>query len=868
LEYENKGNRNVKQFFQKMKCDRRGVVVVMVTLLLIPAILITGTGVDMARIYAANSILHDANQLAANSALASYDALLQDLYGLFGIMSTDEVFADMMDTYIKATVFPEGAVSGAGNFQLFYGSDLSSGGITPAGDQNLANTEVLRRQIEEYAKFRAPAILVQEILDRLDTYKKISADAEAINDKMEIEDGLEDLEKVYRNIYDKINDLNNYDTFQSNMFYTINKTIDELKYELEEMYNARDDYESAKDDGDDDLADDYQEKYNGHISNIRAYINGGKVKTGYRLGGYNDNGNYVKGFWTETEEIRSSQGLRKRLQVYLSTIDDYKSKLDKLVNDGRSADSKKQELKRKVQELRNKLDSGQCSKELTDGLRPKLDEYENLFKYDIEPMCEAMRKTDMPLFDHTRILIEQVGYGDDSQGTTGTLRFMSVDRLGSMSENGDFAIDKGQNFDPNGSYRIDYLYEIISVTPRKYYSPGTFKKFDHKDFSTTHNPEFYQLLKELFSGSTNQNKNNAKKNIEQAMKKIQEYYTGLLEFNPEGAWKYSPGTQTQEGSEWTSGDWGKSGVAKSQVKDAMNSDLITKLGKGIGEAGNVLLLLTYDCEMFSCYTTNKRSENDKEVSMSGIPLGIDVNYFYQSELEYLFHGNEQSAQANLAVITGMIFLVRFVMDYVASFSIDSVNYVVNLVKASFSGLGPFAGVIGELARLAMALGEAAMDTSRLKYGDYVALFKTNANNSWKFTLNASAICGTMDDIIFSDDENSHDDDKNGLCYKDYMRLFLLLTNKDDLAYRTSRLIALNVTNKREGIGGKGNHFAREAAMSSAKLFDMSKCLTGFSITTTADLSMLFLSLPFAQEGVNGVIPPGTVELSVTDYRGY
>ena len=35
------------------------------------------------------------------------------------------------------------------------------------------------------------------------------------------------------------------------------------------------------------------------------------------------------------------------------------------------------------------------------------------------------------------------------------------------------------------------------------------------------------------------------------------------------------------------------------------------------------------------------------------------------------------------------------------------------------------------------------------------------------------------------------------------------------------------------------------------------------------MKMLFLSSPAAQKGyVNGVVPPGSKELSVTDYRGY
>ena len=105
-------------------------------------------------------------------------------------------------------------------------------------------------------------------------------------------------------------------------------------------------------------------------------------------------------------------------------------------------------------------------------------------------------------------------------------------------------------------------------------------------------------------------------------------------------------------------------------------------------------------------------------------------------------------------------------------------------------------------------------------------------------------------------------------YKDYLRLFLLLVDGDTLAQRTAKLIELNVTNKRNNFGDLGSRSEREEAMASAELFDLSNAVTGFSLTTTVDLRMLFLSMPFAQRGVNGVVPPGYLSLTATDYRGY
>ena len=48
---------------------------------------------------------------------------------------------------------------------------------------------------------------------------------------------------------------------------------------------------------------------------------------------------------------------------------------------------------------------------------------------------------------------------------------------------------------------------------------------------------------------------------------------------------------------------------------------------------------------------------------------------------------------------------------------------------------------------------------------------------------------------------------------------------------------------------------------------MQEAVTGVDISTTVEMKMIFLSMPFAQKGINGKIPPGTLELTVVDHRG-
>ena len=214
------------------------------------------------------------------------------------------------------------------------------------------------------------------------------------------------------------------------------------------------------------------------------------------------------------------------------------------------------------------------------------------------------------------------------------------------------------------------------------------------------------------------------------------------------------------------------------------------------------------------------------------------------------------------------------LDYVASFSVSGVNSVVNGVKAALAWTGPFAILAGELARLGLSIGEAVIDVGRLRSGDEVAVFKSNDN--WRLsidglvkastdTLSKDAVSTAFGTAGYSGSDSTateHGDEGITMNYTDYMRLFLLLVPGDTLADRTRRLIELNITNYQKGID------ADENAMANAERYDLGELFTGFTLTTTVDMRMLFLSMPFAQEGVAGIVPPKTLPVSVTDYRGY
>lgn len=882
----------MKKLLQRWKRDCRGAVTVFVTLMLVPAVLISGTGVDLARLYVARSEIQDANQLAANATLASYDALLQDLYGLFGVMQTDGELAEMMEEYIQVALFGEDWNDrGMGTFSHFYG-DASSLAVTAkaADEKNLENTEVLRRQIEEYVKFRAPAIIVNEVLDKLDTFEKIKEDAKVIKAKMDVDDKVDEIEKEYEKLYECIENVNQAKSTEAGAVSSVNSFIDRMRETIFDLFGTRDNYSSMVRDENDDGAEDYENKYKGLFDNLHAFVNGGTIKTGYILGSEDDKGNYHKGYFTgsyHTDGVEKSiRDKKSELEKFISNHTLAKDSLKELVDLAEKAEKKRKELSDLLDNLENELNAGKCSSELKTGLTEQknnngktyIENYRELLGYDIVPMAQAMQSYDEPQLNSTITMSENdVGYGDAKL-------FFIFSEIKALNESKDgykidLKIQNDEQKEKGQTPQKDNLEELYRIAPKKFQVPGDgFEVFQSSRFSSTHNKEFYEKLQEMFA---NQDQTAKKKSIikglEKAAGKIQKQFTGMLEFEPLGAWNYSPGAAANDGDTGfgSDGDWSGSGSAKSQAKKALNDNFLSQIADAGSRAADKLLLLTYDSEMFSCYATNEGYSGDEaneptEENMAGIPLGIKVNYYFQSELEYLYNGNLNDARANLKAVTGMIYLVRFVMDYTASFVVPSVNKTVADVEATVSFLGPGAVAIGELVRLVMALGEGVSDVSRLKDGCTVTVM-TKTDLNWHFSPKgifdqiADGVVGEISDGDFGVKDN---DKVGGFTYKDYLRLFLLLKRDNTLAQRTAKLIELNVTNYKEKIGENSDRSARESAMAAAERVDLRKAITDFSVTTTVDLKMLFLSMPVAQKGVNGVVPPGTKELVVTDYRGY
>jgi hypothetical protein len=251
-----------------------------------------------------------------------------------------------------------------------------------------------------------------------------------------------------------------------------------------------------------------------------------------------------------------------------------------------------------------------------------------------------------------------------------------------------------------------------------------------------------------------------------------------------------------------------------------------------------------------------------------------VNYFYQSEWEYLYSGHE-SAVKNLNSISRLIFTIRLILNYTTVFSVNEVTTVVNAIKAAFSWNPPLAIILSELARAAFVAAESTIDVAKLRAGYKVPLRKSVADGQW--ICSPRGIAKALADAV-SDTAGENKADEKGLAYSSYL-LFLLISKAivyigseadaaTELAKRTGNLIEWNLINYKDGVLSDEDKMA-EALIATGrfKLVDMK---TDFCLTTTVDMRMLFLSMIFAQNfsDSRGIGMPTTISVAVTDYRGY
>ncbi|MGN1165774.1 MAG: DUF5702 domain-containing protein [Lachnospiraceae bacterium] len=156
------------------------------------------------------------------------------------------------------------------------------------------------------------------------------------------------------------------------------------------------------------------------------------------------------------------------------------------------------------------------------------------------------------------------------------------------------------------------------------------------------------------------------------------------------------------------------------------------------------------------------------------------------ELEYICAGKE-SDRENLEAVGKKILMMRFGINYVflkSSASKCAEAEALALTLCSVVALPALTEAAKQVILLAWAYGESIVDLRTLLKGQKVAAIKTE--ESWQLSLSGLLKLNENGDI------NDGKDCKDGISYREYLRILLFLEKKDQIAMRALDIIEQNL----------------------------------------------------------------------------
>ena len=211
----------------KIFYNKRGSLTVFMAGILTVVIILTTVLIDGGRIILARNIVSGAGDMALNAGLTYYNSVLQDTYGLFAISKNMDELEKNLEVYFNATLKSGGlynqglvkelvdiALSGRDTQEVsdIMKMKLAKGdfSISQATGANLSNANVLRAQVLDYMKYRAPAVIGYGFLEKMNILKSLPAQQKALEDKKDYEKKLKEIQDLCLEIYKLSRDYEDY----------------------------------------------------------------------------------------------------------------------------------------------------------------------------------------------------------------------------------------------------------------------------------------------------------------------------------------------------------------------------------------------------------------------------------------------------------------------------------------------------------------------------------------------------------------------------------------------------------------------------------------------------------------------------------
>ena len=878
----------------------KGSISVFVTVIMVPVIFFIGFLVDLTRIkFCGNQAVMAADNYG-EAILTDYDNLLKELYGLFALTQNEEgtEALDRLDSYVKEyymTSFQpnENRIS-FGHLQDFTGTRPYEGWMpyqnavvafeaAPVEGATLNDPKIFNTQIGDFMKFRIIQTVgddMEGIVQAIESVQDMESNIEAVEKRDEITDKAAKVLEAAQDYYVQLEALWQYPDYIQTISSTYAAGMQSIEKLLKEKYS----YYKAYMDEDSEAIEaalehrkeiEEAEESEGNPESGDGSGTEGQPGTGAESEGeapvveplteeeerlckiddeYEEHLDHspdsLQAAFDLAESALTAQIERKDVLTTSygsgAVVADHNGNKDVTVNfdnfDQKAADLKSAAATlanrlEDLEELRGQLDDilqdENVTKELKEGIEAEMAELDKLFGggngyYSADSYKE--------LADHI------VSYS----GQNSAYKLQAEKMRQSIEDRGEECIDSY----PELSKLPDYE-EALDFQQLVYFGTG---------YVTIHDS-----LQDCFgNASADSKKKEAEKKQDDAADLLGDVGDAL---DQEG--EIAGGRDIPSGGDFAG--MGDSGAAGGFDITGMIGSASKSFGSNtLADTGNRLLtklyLVQYDFGMFTSRVTNiedtdaamkgleavaeenpgAAGESETvQLSLTGYPMAPNINYLYQSEIEYLL-GGHNSSKENLNEARNKILAFRVVMNYASTYTVKPINSAIESVSSAFAAVPTVGPILKIAVAAALRLAVAGIET----YGDWVLLTKGEAVCVLKKEpgdLSVTALPGEfaegLNSLLGNIDTKGSKSGQFELDYEQYcMIMMLFLTRSEDLSQRSADLITLNVNTVKQQTGSDGELSSLE--------FKMEDTVTAVDVTCAVQLDMVVMPKGFAKSTVD------------------
>lgn len=198
------------RFLEKTK----GAVSIFLVIILVPMMTVSAVFVDASKVKLARGVAESAGDLTLNTALTDYDTKLKDLYGLFATSQDMNELFEKLEDYYRTCITSTGVskedaddyvdmimaqldlVASNDNTADMLNMELIDFNVSKRKDATLADATILKRQIVDFMKYRAPINTGLSFLSSLQGFSTLSKQTELVDKRQEY---YKEQENVMRN---------------------------------------------------------------------------------------------------------------------------------------------------------------------------------------------------------------------------------------------------------------------------------------------------------------------------------------------------------------------------------------------------------------------------------------------------------------------------------------------------------------------------------------------------------------------------------------------------------------------------------------------------------------------------------------------